>query len=280
MKRAGLLLILLSIRVCAEDGKLQGKTPPAPDNVRVSGDGAFRWSEGERTVVFRDPRSGRERRVRLPVSPGIKRFQVIFAERGRHFCVLEELDQEVGLHLGVRRGAKKAKTLVLAARLRLVDKDGASLWIKDMPEGYAVGAASEARSIKIAENGALAILLQDVDPYGKASPVLTVISPRGTTLLRLDYASWTKIDEFALSPGGRRLAVRGYGSIPEEERWDKAAAVYVLDGKKPAPRVLPLPEAGAQRDLRSVGDDGWACCARLGGAWTAFDPEGRLRPAP
>lgn len=274
--RGALLALVLAPPALA----LEGKPPPSPGNVVSSADGMFHWGEGERKVAVYDPRARRERLVRIPLTPGTKRWRVLFAERGRYFCVVEEKDEEVGLHLKARRGAKAAKAHVVAARLRLVDQDGASLWIKDMPEKYAVGPKDDARALKIADDGTMAILLHDVDPYDKARPVLMAVSPRGLTLLKLDYTTWTRIEEFALSPGGRRLAVRGFGSVPAEERWEKAAAVYDLKDKKAVPEVVTLPEAGEEKRLSSVGEDGWACCVRKDGAWTAFHADGRLRPAP
>src|SRR5687767_4532912 len=132
MRLLPLLLLLVS-----PSRALEGKPPPTPGSVVSSGDGSFRWNEGERKLVVHDPRSGRDRLVRLPLSQGIKRWRVLFADRGRYFCLVEEKDEEIGLHLAARRGPKGAKALVVAARLRLVDQDGASLWVKDMPEKYA-----------------------------------------------------------------------------------------------------------------------------------------------
>lgn len=260
---------------------LQGQPPPTPGSVLLSPDGRFRWVEGEDAVFVRTE-DGPERRVRLPAPlESAARRRVLFAAGARHFCVLEEKDSDFGLHVDVRKGAKKAKALLLSSTLRLIDERGRPLWARPLPEKAIVGKASEARILALAGDGTTAILLQDVDPYNKVRPLLMVFDARGRELRALDYAQWTRIDEFALSADGRALAVRGFGLVPEDGDWSKAVGVYPLAGKG-KPRVIGVPKAEESRELRGFDKDLWTCCVKEGGKLSALGPAGEktlLEPA-
>ena len=99
--------------------------------------------------------------------------------------------------------------------------------------------------------------------------MLLVISPRGRDLLSLDSTAWSRIDEFALSPDGAALAVRGFGLVPEEEDWSKALGYYPLRSGKT--RIHPIPKAEDGDSLLGFDAEGWACCVREEGARYAFN---------
>ncbi|MFA6029979.1 MAG: hypothetical protein WC969_09010 [Elusimicrobiota bacterium] len=256
---------------------LQGQPPPTPGSVLLAPDGRFRWVEGEDAVFVRTD-DGSERRVRLP-SPLEKaaRRRVLFAAGARHFCVLEEKDSDFGLHVNARKGAKNAKALLLSSTLRLIDERGRPLWARPLPEKAIVGKASEARILALAGDGTTAILLQDIDPYNKVRPLLMVFDARGRELRALDYAQWTRVDEFALSADGRALAVRGFGLVPEDADWSKAVGVYPLNGRA-KPRIAAAPKAEESRELRGFDKDLWVCCVKEGGTLSALGPAGEKTP--
>lgn len=259
--------------------RLRGRSAPTPADFLVSPDGRFRWVAGEDYVQIRPAPGKKERRIKLPAPEGkISRRRVLFAERGPRFCVIDEEDQEFGLHLDARRGPESAKALLLASTVRLLDSNGALLWRRRMPDKAIVGKAGEARALSIGNDGTVAILLQDVDPYAKARPYLYVFDARGRELLGLDYTQWTKIEEFALSSDGGALALRGFGHVPEEERWSKAFGYYPTRSKKGV--VIPTPDIEEGRHLRGFDSARWACCAKEGGELFAIGPSGEKRRIP
>jgi len=243
-----------------------------------SPDGAYRWTEGESFLVRVTVRGEKrkEERIRLPplAEPEARR-RLLFAERGDYFCVLDEKVDEIGLHLDRPRGAAQAKALVLAPTLRLLDRGGRTLWTRRMDDKHMVGAGAGALSPRLTSQGALAVLLQDADPYSKGKPLLLVLDRAGQELRRLDYTSWSRVDEFALSEDGGVLAVRGLGRIPDKESWGLAFGYYGAEDAPPRIRALKGPVG---EDLRSVDKDGWACCVRQGSQSTAFGPSGETRP--
>ncbi|HVE11818.1 MAG TPA: hypothetical protein VNI01_00365 [Elusimicrobiota bacterium] len=248
---------------------------PTPGEVHSSPDGRFRWVEGDSRVQTLDP-SRAPRSIRLPALPSGHSRRVLFADSGRFFCVVDSEDQEIGLHLGLNKGARDAKALVLRSTIRLMDDSGTVLWSKDTPDAHAVGGAKDARAVRIANNGTLAILLHDVDPYSKERPLLWVLRPSGREALRLDYQSWSRVDEFALSPDGAFLGVRGYGQIPEQESWARAVAVYHVGSGKGW--VVPDPSSGPPGFFRQVDAAGWACCLRSSSGFLTFDASGKEQP--
>lgn len=279
MAPAGFLLPLLFLLSPAWAGDPPHPAPPSTlpiptaGNVLVSPDGRLRWVEGESFVSVAADSERPERKVALPpMGDREAKRRVLFAERSSRFCLLEENDSELGLHLGTRRGQEKAKALVVSSKLHLIESNGRILWSRRLPEKAIVGKAADARSLRIANNGTLAILLQDVDPYGKDRPMLLVIGPKGRDLLSLDSAAWSHIDDFALSPDGAALAVRGFGLVPEEEDWSKALGYYPLRSGKT--RVHPVPKAEDGGLPLGFDAEGWVCCAREEGRSYAFGPLG------
>ena len=252
---------------------------PTPGNFSVSPDGRFRWIEGDDHVFVRESPEKPERRVSLPrAARAVGQRTLLFAERGPRFCILDEENQEFGLHLDSRRGAETAKALLLASTLRLMDSDGHVLWTRRMPDKAIVGKAGAARRLSIANDGTVAVLLQDVDPYAKARPYLYVFDSRGRDLKSLDYTQWTKIDEFALAHDGSALAVRGFGNIPKEEGFAKAFGYYPLSAKKGFLFAAPGMEGGLQ--LRGFDSALWACCFKEGGQLWAVSPAGAKQAVP
>ncbi|MBI5242859.1 MAG: hypothetical protein HY922_04135 [Elusimicrobia bacterium] len=256
-----------------DSARLRGQSAPAPADFLVSPDGRLRWVAGDNYVLVRPGPGKKERRIRLPPPDGkISKRRVLFADRGPRFCLIDEEDQEFGLHLEARRGQESAKALLLASTVRLLDSNGMLLWKRRMPDKAIVGKAGDARALSIGNDGTVAILLQDVDPYAKARPYLYVFDARGRELKSLDYTQWTKIDEFALSADGGALAIRGFGHVPEEEKWSKAFGYYPVRSKKGV--IIPMPELDEGRHLRGFDPALWACCAKEGGRLFAIGPAG------
>ncbi|MEK9144775.1 MAG: hypothetical protein AAB339_04100 [Elusimicrobiota bacterium] len=255
-------------------GPLAPPANPSAGNAFLSPDGRLRWMEGDSFVTVAEDEERPERKVKLPpIASRASKRRVLFAERSSRFCLLEEGDSELGLHLGTRRGHEKAKALVVASKLHLIDSNGRILWSRRLPEKAIVGRAADARSLLIANDGTLALLLQDVDPYGKARPMLLAISPKGRDLLSLDSTAWSRIEEFKLSLDGSALAVRGFGFVPEDENWSKAFGYYPLRSGKA--RVHPVHKAsGGGGSLLGFDAEGWVCCVREDGKSYAFGPLG------
>ncbi|MFA5139549.1 MAG: hypothetical protein WC728_09990 [Elusimicrobiota bacterium] len=271
------LLLLLSVLALAAE------EPPLPPSgiksgsgraVHDSPDGLFRWTEGENLVsVFRSGRDAAPQKIRLPPGPDPGgRRRLLFSLRAPFFGVLDEFLSEVGLHIDARQAPSPAKATVIRSSLKLLDKDGRILWGRRLPDKHAVGSPSGASGLRVAQNGTVAILLQDTDPYATARPLLLVIDRKGTDKLRLDYTSFRRIEELALSSDGAFLAVRGYGLIPERETWSDALAIYRLGTRKSSVRALP--RSSEEHHLRLVGPDGWACCVKQGESFSSFRPDG------
>lgn len=267
-----LAALLLPARAAASG--LAEREEPRPETTLSSPDGRFRWAPGEDHLsIHKIPSGARVNRIRLPpAAPAPGRRRVLFAERGRYFCVVDERHSEVGLHLSARAGAKAAKAVVVSSKLHLMDDGGRILWSKDLPETHVVGELGSGRAPRIGETGVLAILLQDADPYSNKRPLLLVFDRGGATRLQLDYVDWKTIEEFALSDDGRYLAVRGFGRIPDHETWGPAAGLYKADSAERW--IQKAPESGLD-GLKVVASDGWACCLRAGNSYIAFGPKGR-----
>jgi hypothetical protein len=200
----------------------------------VSPDGSIRWTRGASEYAF-TTRKGKEKRRRLPAVPkgeGWSR-RLLFSEKGNFFCVLDEKNEELGLHLGGRRGPAAAKLAVSASILTLVRTGGRALWKKRLRDRHFGGPKTkDDLPLQIAEDGTLAVLLQDGDPYAKSRPVVLVVDPRGKKKLELGYTVWSRVDELALSEDGKELSVRGLGRIPDREDWGRAVGNYRLDSDR------------------------------------------------
>lgn len=243
---------------------------------RTSPDRRFLWNEGAAFITVIRPGSRKSRTVRLPPPPG-KGWarRLLFAERGDFFCVLDEETRELGLHLDAPRGASAAKAMVVASTLRLLDARGKVRWTRRMRDNHIVGSRDGAPALRLAPAGTLAMLLQDADPYTKTHPLLLVMDRENKELLRLDYTSWSRIDEFALSDDGAALAVRGVGRIPDEETWGKAFAYYMTGDRRRW--IHGVRGASSGRHLRGFDRAGWACCLKQGASFLAFGSKGRVR---
>jgi len=246
----------------------------AQAGTQSSPDHAFTWEEGAPFLLrFKTGTKGRRRgvRTRLPALPEGWRRRLLFGERAPYFCVLDERAEEIGLHLDAPRGASGAKALVLASVLRLVDSKGRVRWTRRMREEHLVGSKGDARSHRLGPDGTLAVLLQDGDPYSRTRPLLLVLDRKGRETLRLDYAGWTRIDDFTVADDGTAVAVRGVGRIPEEETWGPAVGFYRLDEDESWVRSVP-PDAGGA--LKRADPDQGVCCVREGGGLYSFTPSG------
>lgn len=248
---------------------LREREAPRPPKSHSSPDRRLRWTEGSAFVsVYKPGKRRPSRRIRLPpLKEKTARRKVLFPGRGDFFCVVDEQVQELGLHLGVERGAKAAKAVVVSSWLRLVDSFGRVRWGKRLRDKHVVGRPGES-PLRIAEDGTLAVLLQDADPYTKARPLLLVFSPRGRRMLQIDYLDFKHIDEFALSRDGKLVAVRGYGRVADRETWGKAIAVYSSQGEKQW--VRPIPRAADARTLKFIDSKGNVCCVREGEDYVAY----------
>lgn len=246
----------------------------APVGAAVSPDGRLRWEEGDSFITVNRPAgfSARGRHISLPSLPKDARRSVVFARRGDVFAVLDEESAAVGLHLESPRGSRAARAFVTGAVLRLMDLRGRTLWTKQLPDTYAVGGEGDVQPLSIAPDGTAAILLQDVDPYTKAQPLLLAFDPKGRELLRLDYTLWSRVDELLLSDDGRWLAVRGIGRVPADETWSSALGSYGLESGERG--VYATPAASGVKSLRAIDKDGAACCIQEGRALVAVGHDG------
>ncbi len=251
------------------------------EDLVISPDGRFVWRKGADRIAVLKLKTGKVRRhVPLPI-PGDRniRRNVLFASSGRFFCVVFERQSEIGLHLKTRGGASAAKTTVVSSTLFLIDSNGRTHWKKRLRDIHTLEDPKGARSLAIAENGTLAILLQDTGA-ASAHPrsLILVYDPAGAQLLRLDYIDWRRVDQFALSRHGEALVVRGFGRIEEEEDWGHALAIYKTDSK--IRRVTAAPRADKTGGPTSVDDRGTACCVRRKGRDYAFDLAGKWTLTP
>lgn len=257
---------------------VEGRAASGEAMVMKTKDGELRWAPGAAEVEVRS-REGRvlhriplARPDRKPKSPDVS-LRALLPAHGHHFLVVEETRKDVGLHLTTRKGAKKAKATVVRSVLRLVDESSRILWERATEDKTAVGEETDPQHLQISPDGTVALLLQDVDPYAKNRPVLSVIDPRGRESLRLDYTSWTRVDEFALSPDGRSLVVHGFGLVPEDGEMSRAVGFYRL-GKGPR-WIKALPRDPSPRlKLRTVDANGWTCCLDTPEGWTAYNDAG------
>lgn len=262
--------------------------PPTPDGRANSGDalvmqtetGSLRWTPGtpDIEILARDGRLLHRfplaRPDRRPPKSGDVSLRAMLPPRGSRFLVIEETHKAVGLHLHERKGDKKPKALVVRSLVRLVDESSRVLWERPTEDKTAVGEQSDSQHLQIAPDGTVALLLQDVDPYTKNRPVLTVINPGGREILRLDYTSWTYVEEFALSQDGRSLVVHGFGLVPEDEDMSRAIGFYRL-GKKGPRWIKALARKPSPRHRLEVIDaKGWTCCVDTANGWLAFDDAG------
>jgi len=261
MRSLLLLLVLVPCRATA-------------DEIR-SPDGAIRWNSGDSSYTFLNKRGKKRSRV-LPALPknGAWGRRLLFGKNSDYYCVLDEKSEELGLHLGDRRGAETAKMAVSASILRLMKKGGRTVWKQRLRDRHFGGAGTKKEiPLQIAENGTLAVLLQDGGPFSESRPVILVVDPRGRVRIDLNYTAWSRVDELSLSKDGKRLAVHGLGRIPEKDDWGKAVGVYNLDGE--GGWVRAVSQAQASTSTLQVNPDGWVCCVREGPVYVAFDPVGR-----
>ncbi|MBI4425396.1 MAG: hypothetical protein HY554_16825 [Elusimicrobia bacterium] len=266
---------------------IQPPPPPAAQDPVASGEtmimrtktGELRWAPGDSHVSVFGADGARRHRIPL-ARPDRKRrpspqtsLRALLPSRGGHFLVVEETRSDVGLHLHERLGTRKPKATVVRSVLRLVEESSRIVWERPTEDKTLVGDRADAQHLQIAPNGAVALLLQDVDPYSHNRPLLTVIDPRGREALRLDYTAWARVDEFALSADGRALAVHGFGIVPDEGEIARAVGYY-KPGKGPLwIKRLPRDPSPALH-LETVDAEGWACCVRSAEGWAAYDPAG------
>ncbi len=238
-----------------------------------SPDGDIHWNTGEAAYSFLNKR-GKRRSRKLPAFPknGEWKRRLLFSKKDNFFCVLDERVEELGLHLGAPRGSAAAKMAVSESTLRLVRKSGSVVWKKKLRDRHFGGEGTKNEiPLQIAENGTLAVLLQDDGPLSKTRPVILVFDPRGREKLALNYTAWSRVDKLSLSSNGKRLAVRGLGRIPEKDTWGKAVGVYNLNDEGAWIRGVPKAESISALQINS---DGWVCCVREGPVFFAFDPSG------
>jgi hypothetical protein len=242
----------------------------------TSPDGRFAWDPGAPHVLRLNPRTGKkDRRLKLPALIDEKTTRkVLFAEKGRYFCVVDEKHSEVGLHLKTRRGAKAAKAIIISSTLHLIDDDGRTAWTRRLRDKHSL-VKREGLPPQVVGNGTLAVLLEDADrAHVNPKPLLLVLDPKGKEKLRLDYLNWRRVDEFKLSPEGSYLAVRGYGRIEDEENWDLALALYEIGSKRKIVKKARISKKGEA--FESVSDDGRVCCAAVNGGRRTMDILGKL----
>ncbi|HAH06040.1 MAG TPA: hypothetical protein DCM05_05835 [Elusimicrobia bacterium] len=270
------LSLLLSAAFAQEAStapRLKARPAPTPGEFAVSPDGRFRWIAGDKHINVRPAPNKPERKVALPpLEKKSIRRKMLFAERSPLFLIIDEEDQEVGLHLKTRRGAEKAKALLLASTLRLLDSEGRVLWTRRMQDKAIVGKSGDARALSVANDGTVAVLLQDVDPYAKARPYIHVFDPKGREVKSLDYTKWTRVDELLLSPDGKALMVRGFGLVPEDGEWSKAFGYYPTRADKEF--LIPAPKSPDERQLRGFDSLLWACCIKESGQLSAVTSAG------
>jgi hypothetical protein len=274
------LLLLSPTAVVAQRTKtsdsLRGRPDAARPEAHASRDGRFSWVAGATHVtVYKRKQHKKSHRVRLPAPTPEAVRKVLFARHGDYFAVVDEIKEDLGLHLRVKKGAKKAKATVVRSGLTLMDAGGRILWKKRLRDQHVVGRPGTS-PLDVSTKGTLAILLQDKDPYQKARPLLIVYGPRGGTRLRLDYLDWRHVDEFTLSDDGKYLAVRGFGRITDYETWDTALGFYQLGKKKSW--VQAIANVGSQRILREIDPNGRTCCIEDKGGLFAFSRNGDRAP--
>ena len=281
------LLLALAPWPAAADDMPELSLPPSPSiegraasgetMVMDTGEGRLRWTPGspyievlsrQDSVLHRFPLSRPDRRP-----PKGATYRALLPPRGHRFLVVEETRSEVGLHLAERRARDKPKATVVRSLFRLVDESSRIFWERRTADNTQVGRSADPQHLQIAPNGTVALLLEDVDPYTRNRPLLSVISPGGIEILRLDYTAWERVDEFALSPDGRALVVHGFGSVPEEGAAGRAIGYY-KPGKgalwvKAVPR---MPDPRLRLEL--VTAEGWTCCLDTPQGWLAYDRDG------
>ncbi len=245
--------------------------------------GELRWTPGAAEIEVREKDGKLVHRIPLarPDRPAPKSaetsLRALLPARGNHFLVVEETRKPVGLHLEERAGANKPKAVVVRSLVRLVHESSRVIWERRTEDKTAVGDSPDAQHLQISPNGTTALLLEDVDPYGKNRPVLSVIDPGGRETLRLDYTSWTRVDEFALSPDGKALVVHGFGLVPEDAEMSRALGYYRV-GKRSPKWVKALPRNPAPRlRLEAVDADGYTCCLDTPEGWTGFNDNGAAK---
>ncbi len=256
--------------------------PPAGVMVLTTGDGELQWAPGEEAVRVLNKEGGQDRTIPLPRSgkfaPG-GAVRAILPERGEFFLAIEDFREDFGLHLEEKAKAVKPKAVIVRSILRLMDLDGKVLWKHETADRMAVGEAADAQSLRVSQKGAVAILLQDIDPYtkkGGGRPVLTVIGPKGRTSMSLEYTAWTKVSEFAISRDGRHLAVLGFGLVPAEGEMTHALGYYKTTGSPLW--IQALAKEPRRRLLQVVDVDGWTCCVETqSGLFSAFGHTGAKR---
>lgn len=240
----------------------------------VSPDGRLSWEPGDDHVDMRRPSGfrSRGREVPLPALEKGARRSVVFAPSGDSFAVLDQATAAVGLHQDSPRGSRAAQAFVAGATLRMVAVNGRVLWTKKMPETHAVGGEGAAQPLALGGDGSAALLLQDVDPYTKARPLVIVFDAKGRERLRLDYTAWSRVDEMLLSGDGAWLALRGIGRVPDQEAWGAALGHYRLsDGDR---LVVSAAAASGGSSLLAFSDDGTVCCLREGKSLVAVGHDG------
>lgn len=250
--------------------------------VLATEDGELHWAPGETEVRVLDKEGRLKRAIALPRSGregSGGSLRAILPERGEYFLAVEDFREDLGLHLEERAKAVKPKAVIVRSILRLVNLDGKSVWKHETADRMAVGEAADAQSLRVSQGGTVAVLLQDVDPYTKSSggrPALTVIGPRGRALMTLEYTSWAKVREFALSRDGRHLAVLGFGLVPSEGEMTHALGYYRTSG---GPLwIVSLGREPKRRLLEVVDVDGWTCCVETkSSVFTAFNHTGGRR---
>lgn len=250
---------------------------PAWPAAARSADGRLEWVPGDAfvSVKKRPGFAARGQKVPLPaLEKGAKR-RVVFPAHGDFFAVLDEADAAVGLHRDAPRGARAALAVVTGSTLRLVNARGRVLWAKRLPETHAVGGDGAGEPLALGADGTSALLLQDIDPYTKARPLVLVLGPKGGEVQRLDYTAWSRVDEMLLSDDGRWLVVRGIGRIPADDTWGSALGHYGL--RDAAAEVYPTPAASGAKSLRAIDSEGRACCLLEGKTLSSIDHDGQRR---
>lgn len=246
-----------------------------PARAQPANPGRMIWDPGDAFVTLRK-RSGfssANQKIPLPALEKGSKRRVVFPMRGDHFVVLDEAGADIGLHRDAPRGARAALAVVTGSTLRLINTRGRVLWTKPLPDTHTVGGEGVIEPLAVGANGTVALLLQDVDPYTKAKPLVLVLDPKGREIQRLDYTSWSRVDEILLSHDGSWLIVRGIGRIPADDTWGSALGHYRLQDA--AAEVYPTPTASGAKSLRAVDAIGRACCLLESKILNSIDHDGR-----
>ncbi len=246
----------------------------APASAGRSSERRLSWDPGDAFVTVNRPSgfSAGGQKISLPALPDGAKRRVVFAPRGQRFAVLDEASDEIGLHEAAPRGSRRAAALVTGSTVRLLDLRGRVLWTKNLPETHTVGGEGGTPPLVLGGDGSAAVLLQDVDPYTKEKPLVLVLDAKGRERLRLDYASWSRVDEMLLSDDGAWLVVRGIGRVPADDTWGSALGHYRLLDADPA--VFPARSAAGLHGLRGVDKEGRACCLIEGKTFVAVGHDG------